>query len=84
MKAYTGVEIQVQSFLTTALGGSDLVHDIHWRASWVGSTARMDTLEKGKPNRPCWVSFPLRVNFYNAFMPGVSRQCCYVDKKTAA
>jgi len=34
MNAYMGVEVQLHSFLTTALGGSDLVYDIHWEAGW--------------------------------------------------
>ena len=57
MNAYMGVEVQLHSFLTSALSGNHLVHDNHWEAGCVGSRAGLDTLEKGNPTEPAGILF---------------------------
>jgi hypothetical protein len=65
MEAYWGVEVQLHTFLTSALDGGEWstsrlgcfdprerAPGTHWIGSWVGPRAGLDAVEKGKIPSP--------------------------------
>jgi hypothetical protein len=53
MKAYVGVDVQIQIFLTSALAGGEWSTSrpgrfTHWIGRWVDPRAGLDDLEKSK------------------------------------
>lgn len=66
MKTYSGVDVELHTFLTSALKGGEqsdscpchFAPHAHYKGGWVGTRISLDATEKEKPSFPCQVLKP--------------------------